>query len=48
MRKVLLSSDHFDKDHYDYYDPYISNYRLGSDRGRSIGELADYFNQWRG
>jgi hypothetical protein len=47
IRKVLLSSDHFDKDHYDYYDPYISNYRLGMDRGRSIGELAHYFNQWQ-
>jgi hypothetical protein len=46
MRKVLPWSDHFDKDHYDYYDPYIGNYRLGSDRGRSIGELARYGDSW--
>ena len=47
LRKVSLFSDHFDKDHYDYYDPYLSNYRLGMERGRSIGDLATYFNEWR-
>jgi hypothetical protein len=47
MRNVNPWSDHFDKDHYDYYDPSISNYRQGSERGPSIGELARYFNQWR-
>ena len=48
MRNVSLTSDHFDKDHYDYYDPFLSNYRLGMQRGRTIGELAQYFDQWRG
>jgi Restriction endonuclease len=46
MCKVPLMSDHFDKDQYYYYDPFVSTYNLGSKRGPSIGELAQYFDHW--
>lgn len=47
MRKVLFTSDHFDLDHYDYYNPYSGNYRIGLLRGESIGELERCFDRWR-
>jgi hypothetical protein len=31
-RPYLPYSDHYDKDHYDYYEPYLHNYHTGSKR----------------
>ncbi|MEI9920918.1 MAG: restriction endonuclease [Bacteroidota bacterium] len=31
-RPYLPFSDHYDKDHYDYYEPYLRNYHIGSKR----------------
>lgn len=31
-RPYLPYSDHYDKDHYDFYEPYLHNYQIGSKR----------------
>lgn len=31
-RSYLMYSDHYDKDHYDYYEPFLQNYQNGSKR----------------
>lgn len=47
MRKVCLTSDHFDRDHYHYYGPFISNYQLGMERGCGLEELVQ-LGRWGG
>jgi hypothetical protein len=47
LRKVSPLSDHFDLDHYDYYNRDAGNFRIGLLRGDSIGELAKFFDEWR-
>jgi hypothetical protein len=48
LQRINPHSDHFDLDHYDFYDPYRGNFVIGSPRGRyTIGDLAKYFNSWR-
>jgi len=40
-------SDHFDLDHYDFYNSVRGNFELAVQRGDlTIGELAEYGNRW--
>jgi hypothetical protein len=48
LQRVHPHSDHFDLDHYDYYDPVRGNFEIGMLRGDyTVGELAEYGNRWR-
>jgi len=47
LRKVLPFSDHFDLDHYNYYNRDAGNFQVGFSRGETIGELVKYFDHWR-
>ena len=48
LQHILPYSDHFDLDHYDFYNPVRGNFEIGSLRkDYSIGELAEYGNHWR-
>lgn len=38
-------SDHYHKDHSDYYEPYLRNFERGMFRGSTIGEVSKY-NDW--
>lgn len=40
LRLIVHYSDHFDRDHFDFYTTYEGNYTGGVLRGRSISELA--------
>ncbi|WP_254513740.1 restriction endonuclease [Anatilimnocola floriformis] len=47
LRRILPYSDHFDRDHYDYYNPVRGNFETGISRNSyTIGELAEYGNRW--
>lgn len=46
LKRISPYSDHFDLDHYDFYDSQIGNYEIGSQRGYTIGELEGYGNSW--
>lgn len=49
LKRIFPSSDHFDLDHYDYYDPYGGTFEVGIPRDRDfVGEMAHYGDQWRG
>jgi hypothetical protein len=44
LHRIHPFSDHFDRDHYSYYDG--QNFG-GSMRGYSVEDLAQYGNRWR-
>lgn len=47
VQRISRHSDHFDLDHYDFYNPVRGNFAIGSSRGRyTIGDLAEYGNHW--
>jgi hypothetical protein len=46
LRIIIPYSDHFDVDHYDYYNSEKGNFTGGILRGRSISELARYGDFW--
>lgn len=48
VQRINPHSDHFDLDHYDFYNPVRGNFEVGGYRGNyTIGELAKYGNHWR-
>ena len=49
VQRIHPYSDHFDLDHYDFYNPVRGNFEIGGRRGYyTIGELAKYGNSWMG
>ncbi|HXK40346.1 MAG TPA: hypothetical protein VJ837_05965, partial [Candidatus Paceibacterota bacterium] len=47
VRRTKPYSDHFDLDHYDFYNRFRGNFEAGVLRGDySVGELAEYGNRW--
>lgn len=47
VQTINPTSDHFDLDHYDFYDPHLGNFRYGSGRGSYVSELQEVYNSWR-
>lgn len=48
VQRISPYSDHFDLDHYDFYNPVRGNFEVGNCRGDcTIGELVEYGNHWR-
>jgi hypothetical protein len=48
LQSINPHSDHFDLDHYAFYNPVRGNFEIGSLRGDySVGELFEYGNEWR-
>lgn len=48
LQRIHPHSDHFDVDHYDFYNPVRGNFEIGSHRGDyTVGELARYGNDRR-
>jgi hypothetical protein len=39
-------SDHYHKDHKDFYDPYIEKFKVGSYRSESLGDKCYNFDHW--
>ena len=46
LKRILPSSDHFDFDNYDFYDPFSGSFEIGSCRSYTIGELSKFTNSW--
>lgn len=47
IQRISPFSDHFDLDHYDFYNPVRGNFEAGIIRGdHTIGDLARYGDQW--
>lgn len=48
LTPVTPSSDHYDKDHYRFYDPFDGNFASGMPRSDyTVGDQAGLGNQWR-
>lgn len=48
LQEIHPYSDHFDVDHYDFYNPVRGTFEIGMLRGNySVGELAELGNVWR-
>jgi hypothetical protein len=45
-RPYFPHSDHYDKDHYDYYIPYINCFRIGSEREIEFEGRKQMFIEW--
>lgn len=46
IRHVRPTSDHFDFDHYEFYNPHIGSFQIGICRGKTIGELQENMDRW--
>lgn len=46
VQRISPNSDHFHKDHYDYYNYKDGNYRIGLHRGDTLGDIVEYGNSW--
>lgn len=48
VQRIHPYSDHFNLDHYDFYNPVRGNFEAGIRRGDdTIGDLAEHANHWR-
>lgn len=48
VQRINPYSDHYDLDHYDFYNPVCEKFEVGGYRGDcTIGELSERFNEWR-
>jgi Restriction endonuclease len=48
VKRILPYSDHFDLDHYDFYNPVRGNFAIGSGRGNcTLEDMVRYGNRWQ-